>query len=217
MRIKQVLTNNYPMDIIEREIHKFMNKVLPDTPRLENTTPPLEPLTFYYQNQMTSNYKTDEKKLKSLFSEHIHSVNEDSKVELVIFYKTKKLRSLFIKNKITPEVPLEKKHHVVYQYKCNREGCNTFNPTYIGYTTCTLYDRFGMHTQGSSSIKKHLTEAHSVTRVARRDLLESVKVLKHITDKRQLIMTEAILIKELKPSLNTQAEGCSKILKIFKH
>ena len=93
-------------------------------------------------------------------------------------------------------------------------GCNS--PLYIGYTTCTLYDRFGMHTQ-NGSIKKHLAEAHNIQRIPRRELLESTEVLATCNIKRKLVMTEAIFIKDMKPALNSQDEGCNRLLKIFKH
>ena len=106
------------------------------------------------------------------------------------------------------------RHHVVYQFQCNKEGCNAPDPPrYIGYTTCTLADRFAQHV----SVKKHMTEAHGITRVNKRNLLECVTVMQQISDRRRLIMTEAMIIKEHKPTLNSQEEGSYRLLKIFKH
>jgi hypothetical protein len=47
-------------------------------------------------------------------------------------------------------------------------------------------------------------------------MLKDVDVLKTIQDKRDLIFTEAILIKTLKPSLNSQNEGADRILKYLR-
>ena len=162
---------------------------------------------------MTSQYKLDEKKLKSLITDHVHPAT-GRVVKFHIFYKNRKLQNLFIHNKPKVDTPADKLHHVVYQYTCENEGCNA--PKYIGYTTCTLYSRFGGHTQ-SGSIMKHQRECHGVTgTIYRRNLLKSVVVLKKVSDKQKLISTE-VLIKNESPALNSQEEGSDRILNIFKH
>ena len=60
-------------------------------------------------------------------------------------------------------------------------------------------------------------EKHGLRKVSKSDLTQSTSVLKSCDSKGRLRMTEAILIKELKPTLNSQDEGCDKLLKIFKH
>ena len=107
------------------------------------------------------------------------------------------------------------RHHVVYSYSCNIDGCNS-SQNYIGYTTCTVDERFRMHTQ-AGSIKRHLNTAHGINRVTKKDLISNVKILESCSNKGKLRMTEAICIKELKPNLNSQEEGCDRLLKIFKH
>ena len=73
-----------------------------------------------------------------------------------------------------------------------------------------------MHTQ-TGSIKNHIRDFHGEARVTRQQLTECVKVLCMNNSVGYLRMTEAILIKEIKPSLNSQEEGCDRLLKIFKH
>ena len=180
----------------------------------EATVEGRENVNLFFQNQMTSHYKSDENKLKSLIAQQVFPAI-GKVVNFQIFYKNRKLRSLLIRNKPKIDTPVDKMHHVVYQYTCKDEGCNA--PKYIGYTTCTLYNRFGSHTQ-SGSIMRHLREQHSVTgTIYRRKLLQSVKVLKSEENKQKLILTEAVLIKDLRPTLNSQEEGADKILNIFKH
>ena len=104
---------------------------------------------------------------------------------------------------------------MVYRYACNQEGCNS-SPNYVGYTTCTVAERFKMHAQ-TGSIKKHLSEAHGMTRIPKADLIQSTTVLRVCHSKGRLRMMEAVLIKETKPSMNAQDEGCDRLLKIFKH
>ena len=163
---------------------------------------------------MTSNYKTEEEKLRKIVDKHISCVSPGSKVNLLIYYKTKKTKNLFIKNNMHRNIDSNKRHHVVYQYTCSRVGCNSAK--YIGYTSCSLHERFKMHTQNGSIIK-HLREHHKIQKIPRKDLLEDTSVLATVPDRRKLIMTEAVIIKEKKPSLNSQAEGCDRLIKIFVH
>ena len=121
---------------------------------------------------MTSNYKAEEKKLHEIIEKHVKPTNSESSVKLTIYYRNRKLKDMIIKNKPKRTLDEQKRHHVVYQYSCNLAGCNA--PQYIGYTTCTLYDRFGQHTQ-SGSIKKHRSEKHEILRTTRRELLQENK------------------------------------------
>ena len=127
------------------------------------------------------------------------------------------MKSLYIKNNIHNNKEIASEHHVVYQYTCNRGDCNVTHPSYIGYTTCSINNRFKMHTQNSSSIKKHLQELHNINTIKTADLIPHVKILHKSADRRNLILTEAIYIKQERPNLNAQNEGSEKILKIFKH
>ena len=95
------------------------------------------------------------------------------------------------------------------------EGCNSSK--YIGFTTCSLKERFRTHTQNSSSIKRHLSEAHNINRTTTVELLKYVTVLHRTQDKRDLIFSEALFIKMEKPLLNSQNDFSNKILKVFKH
>ena len=66
-------------------------------------------------------------------------------------------------------------HHCVYQYSCSRDRCNS-TQTYIGYTTCIIFNRFKMHTQNSSSIKKHLSDSHQINKISTADLILNTKM-----------------------------------------
>ena len=146
-------------------------------------------------------------------SNNVKPVDVNDTVSLRIYYKNKKLKNLFIRNK-TSSSEISDRHHVVYLYSCNREGCSS--STYIGYTTCTVAERFRMHTQ-NGSIKNHLMECHGENRTPKKQLIECVSILFTSNSLGYLRMTEAILIKDMKPSLYSQDEGCDKLLKIFKY
>ena len=164
---------------------------------------------------MCSNYKMEEKQLTSIISKYVKPVEEDNnQVDLRIFYRNKSLKSMLIRNRPTTTSQISNRDHVVYRYKCTQEGCNASQ--YIGYTTCKIDERFRNHAQ-TGSIKKHHIEKHGATRVSKNDLIESTSILRSCQSKGRLRMTEAVLIKELKPNLNSQDEGCDKLLKIFKH
>ena len=47
---------------------------------------------------------------------------------------------------------------MLHEYVCDQDACDA--PDHIGYCTCSLYDRFGMHTQ-NGSIKRHLIKVHA--------------------------------------------------------
>ena len=182
---------------------------------MKEPAPTKDKVEIFYEGQMHSNYKVDEKQLQNIITKYIKPADENHQVKLQIYYRNRKLKNLFIKNQDKRDNDIRDRHHVVYQYTCNQSGCNS-TQSYIGYTTCTIDDRFRMHAQ-SGSIKKHLSEHHGITRIPKNDLIPSTSVLATCHSKGKLRMTEAILIKELKPSINSQDEGCDKPLKIFKH
>ena len=211
-RIKQILTNNnYPMKLIDRTVHDFLRDKL--VPKQQITAK--NKIQIFYEGQMYSNYKVEEKQLTNIIKKYIQPTDEDHQVKLQIYYKNKKIKHLFIRNRVIQENDVRNRDHVVYQYTCNQGGCNS-TQSYVGYTTCTIDDRFRMHTQ-TGSIKKHLMEQHGIRRIAKNDLIASTNVLRSCCSKGRLRMTEAVLIKELRPQLNSQEEGCDRLLKIFKH
>ena len=207
-RLKQLFTNNnYPMQVINTIVNSFMSKITStDTPQ----PPPSEipPVQFFYRNQMSSQYKQEERNLQRIINRCVVPRN-DARMQLHIYYKNKKLRSLFIKN--NPHA--SKDHHVVYKYTCAITSLCQQDKYYIGYTTTTLKQRMTMHAQ-KGSILEHATETHDY-RIRTAEILENITNLFHSPDKQELEIAEALLIKEKKPTLNNQREGECRILKIF--
>ena len=215
-RLKQLFTNNnYPLSVVESVIHKFISEKVTSSDNSTVSKP--DSIELYFKNQMTLNYKQDEKQLKTILSKNLKPIDSNKKIRLVIYYKSKKLKNLFIKNNVhSKNRETGQQHHCVYQYSCSRDGCNS-TQTYIGYTTCTIFNRFKMHTQNSSSIKKDLSDLHQKNKISAADLILNTKILKSVPCKRELLITEALYIKSLKPSLNSQTEFSDRILKIFTH
>ena len=53
-------------------------------------------------------------------------LSKDRKIKLAIFYKSRKLSNFFIKNKVhSRSEDINDRHYVVYQYTCNRVGCES--------------------------------------------------------------------------------------------
>jgi hypothetical protein len=200
------------MSIIEKTVKSFMNSLSQG----HREEPAKKKVTLFFQNQMSASYKSEEMQLQKIIKDNVSPVQDDDDLKLLIYYRNRKLRDLIISNKPKSSQPATSdRHHVVYQYTCTRDGCNS-SPKYIGYTSTTVWERFGMHTQ-TGSIKKHLQDIHQIDRIPRKDLIKDVTILRSCPSKRDLMFTEAILIKSEKPSLNSQAEGCDRLLKLFKH
>ena len=63
-----------------------------------------------------------------------------------------------------------------------------------------------------------LFRVHAIQKTTRRELLLKTKNLRPCSERRKLVMTEAIIIiDKKKPVLNSQEEGCDRLLKTFKH
>ena len=151
--------------------------------------------------------------MKNIVDKHLSTVDPDANHKLQIYYKTKMVSNLFLKNKKHQSEEPYQRHHVVYQYSSNRAGCTTSN--YIGYTTCNLHKRFKMHTHNGSVIK-HLREKHKIYKIFRKkNILKDTTVLARCMERKKLLMTEAVQIKEKRPKLNSKNKSCARFAKIF--
>ena len=156
---------------------------------------------------MTNNYKQEEKILRKILQNHVKPTHANTDVKLEIFYKNKKLKNLIIKNNSQPNTD---DANVVYQFSCNETGCTS---SYIGYTTNAIKDRMRQHTY-NGSIKDHILSIHEKT-VNLQSVLENTKIISRKPTKQELLINEALLIKENKPEINIQSHSFTNILKIF--
>ena len=208
-RIKQVLSNNnFPLALIENEIERFLNKKqLPD----DYIMPQDNNIELYFKNQMSSLYKQEENNLCNIIKENVKPVDDQKKITLRVFYRGKKLRSLILRNN-PHKIEGSKRSHVVYKYKCSRQECQPSN-VYVGYTECSLEDRFRNHSQ-NGSILAHNLDKHQ-HKITASEMLENTEILCSYPTKQELVIAEALLIKEITPALNGQREGETRILNIF--
>ena len=59
-------------------------------------------ITLYYKNTMPSAYKEDEKAIKKIIHNNVSPVSTDTKLQVIIYYKTRKTASLIMKNSCLP-------------------------------------------------------------------------------------------------------------------
>ena len=161
---------------------------------------------LYYRSQMTTLYKREEKEIQNIIATFTKTPN-GSNIKPTIYYKNRKLKHLLIRN--NPNKPSEE-FNVVYKYSCTETHCNVAQTDYIGHTTATIKDRFKQH----ASIKKHFRITHNKN-ITGSEMLANVTVLARAQNKQDLIIMEALLIKQHQPVINTQAEDFNRILKIF--
>ena len=81
---------------------------------------------------------------------------------------------------------------------------------YIGHTTTTIKKRTKQH----SSIKKHYKGTHNCN-ITGSQILPNIKILAKLFGKADLMILEALLIKQQRPMINIQAEDFNRVLKIF--
>ena len=81
---------------------------------------------------------------------------------------------------------------------------------YIGHTTTTIKKRTIQH----SSIKKHYKETHNCN-ISGSQIQQNIKILAKLSGKADVMILEALLIKQLRPMINIQAEDFNRVSKIF--
>jgi hypothetical protein len=205
-RIKQLLTNNnYPITVIEKEIHNFLQRKLNE----KDISSKPELIKLYYKNQFNSNYKHEEKQLRKIIENNVKPTSSTGEVKLLIYYQARKLKNLFIKNNPHGSSSISS---VVYRYTCDHEGCQP-TQTYIGYTISTLVERMRNHAQHGSILNHNKTQHNK--KITTQEIVSNTKVIKKLPTKTDLLIAEALLIKEHNPTLNAQREGETRILSIF--
>lgn len=158
---------------------------------------------------MSSDYKQTEKQIKNIVKTNMKPTELSKDLKLTIYYKNPKLKNILIKNNCSVSSK-EETVGVVYQYNCPKDGCSSRQEKYIGYTTTMLKTRMRQH----KSIQLHHLEIHN-SRIKCKEMLENTEILHKTNNKRNIIILEALSIKQLSPSLNSQEEGTTRILKIF--
>ena len=145
--------------------------------------------------------------MQSIIHENVKPVNEEKQIKLVIYYRSKNVQNLVMRNNMARCKDDLKKTNVIYQFTCPSEDCRSLHcGNYIGCTSTTLSRRLTMHLQDGAP-KAHMREQHD-SNITRKQLVENTKILKSCSDQRQLTILEALFIREYSPALNRQLKSC---------
>ena len=200
-RVTQVLVNNgYRNQEVADAISKCLNSWY-ETP--EEPRPVEEVIRLYYRNHMSSQYKADEAAIKKIVSKCVIPNNNDARLQFIIFYKSMKTSNLILKNNPASQPPELQRSHLVYEYTCKQGNCEALPSSYIGMTTTKLSRRLTLHLNDGAP-KKHTREVHG-TSLTREMLVEGTTILQQEKNAQRLQILEALLIKDLRPTLNCQA------------
>ena len=200
-RSSQVLTNNgFSNNEIQRVTKKIIDKWYQNNNEQQQEQ---EIIKVYYRSVFSSAHEDDESIIKKIFKKNIKAVNPTTRVQLVIYYKTKKTSQLLLRNSPHQEQDALQRSHIIYRYTCNRGNCAALPSTYVGMTTMKLADRLKSHKYAGAP-KNHMRQEHH-DNITKEDLEGNTEVLASCNDKKRLQILEALYIKELKPSLNVQA------------
>ena len=113
--LKQALVN---IGYAGLSFDRILNKYLANR---ENKSSDSDPVVHkvYYRNQYSSAYKADERVIKDIVKKNTKCINEKERLNLVIYYKSKTINFLVMKNNQTPQAICTKKYqrHIrVYLY-----------------------------------------------------------------------------------------------------
>ena len=205
-RIKQVMANNgYPQAFTERIIQRKLAQTQSNAPSQEEK----DPTNFYVQLFNLSQFENDRKKLQSILSIHVKSIDQQSRVKVIPYYKPKKLSSQFSTRVRAESI---KRANVVYSFNCNEDSCNE---SYVGYTTQKLENRIKQHRYKSSSICKHFMYEHDKLPSSLSNFVQCFDVLFASENVRNLKIVEAIKIKSEKPHIKVKYNEFYDSLQLF--
>ena len=198
--ITLLVNNGYSQQSIDHVIRRKMDKFH----STEEIKPDTNFITIYYKGYMNTGYKEDEKAIKNIIHRNVTPTNNESKIKIVIYYKTRKTCQLAMKNSCLPSNDRLQESHVVYEYQCNVSASGCCNAKYIGMTSTTLSKRLTAHLQ-DGAIKNHVKTAHGST-ITRKKIEEGTTIRVRENDAKRLRMAEAVLIYKQKPKLNVQLQ-----------
>ena len=100
--------------------------------------------------------------------------------------------------------------NILYKYTCPREDCELQKQQYIGHSVTTLLT---MHLNNGCPLQ-HAATVHN-QKLTRANLMDNTKILYHESNFKKLTILEAVAIKKLNPSINSQCTGSDLILQYY--
>ena len=138
-------------------------------------------------------YGTSSITLKRKINHLLHRFH-NQKIKLV--FVARRLRTIF---KVKDSTPKCLRSSVVYKFTCSEDP----NATYVGETGRQLIRRIQDHVSSNTAVTEHLRTCSSCS-AQQHDFTENFSIIGHATDSFERTIKEALLIKQLKPNLNTQ-------------
>ena len=202
-RVQQLLVNN---GYSNREVQAKLRRIIdgwyqglpPASPTEEGTTHKI-----FYKSHMSTKYKEDERAIKDIIRRNVTPRESNDKLSIIIYYRSKKTSSLLMKNDTAPRPVGVRRSHVVYKFTCPEEDCTPL-ASYVGMTTTTLSRRLTLHLQQGGP-KEHLQTIHGRS-LDRETIVNQTEIIAAEKDPRRLAILEAVIIKEMHPSINRQVE-----------
>ena len=200
--------NEYPEQVVENEIQKFIKNRQPaqatgtndqqadEQPQPQEPQAPPAPTRYMVLPYVSNRVEGFTKRLKA----HVNKFYPQ--VDFNIAFRTPNEIGKFFpfKDKVTQ---VERRALVVYRIKCEHEDCDA---SYIGKTSRILCHRLKEHqTQANSACRQHEQE-----NPGHRMAYEQVEVLDSAESNFKLEMKELLHIIQRKPSLNRQLNAQSK-------
>ena len=203
-RIKSLLANNqYRVTDIDAQIRRLLHRYC-HSPTDKHETKSTE-IHLYYQNKMSSAYKSEEKAVRNIINKNCIPSRPDHRINFIIYYKSPKISGLVMKNDLSRDISQLKATNVVYEFRCPIGDCaHRPNASYIGHTTTTLSRRMTMHLQNGAP-KQHMRSAHSRT-LTRTDIVNNTTILGRCNHKTRLKVLEAVTIRDRDPLINRQMD-----------
>lgn len=203
---KNLIQNRFPMNIIQTEIRKLIDKLYTSEDVFKDSNQ-LDDIRFFTRCFDASSFKGDKQYLEQLFRKHVIPNDEKQKISIMVYYKPKKLSSCF---SLRTRRDLCSSHDVVYRFDCPKVSCQA---SYIGYTTNTLKHRAQQHKYKPSKIHDHFMDDHNETPT---DLLDNFSILYGNSNFMALKLAEALLIRDKMPDINVRYNEMSAILNLYK-
>ena len=166
-------------------------------------------------NFMNPYYKHNEAAIRQIFKDHLRTVNANDRLQLIIYYKSTKTRSLVMKNNLTPKLRELARTNLIYDFTCSIDACKhlpTRQVRYSGLTTCTLSRRLSLHLQ-KGAILKHCQSEHGRS-ITRDEIVSMTRARYYVSDVRRLEILEALIIRLEDPEVNKQDTGKVRFLKL---
>ena len=207
--IKQTLiNNNYSNTLVDKITFDFINSKIETTPK-----PPTNTISVFYNSQYHKNYKIEERILREIISRNTECIQQNTKLNIVFYYKNPKASSLVMRNNLSPPTPTIKKTNVIYCFKCPLPHGDAVE--YVGLTSTTIDRRLTSHLQ-RGSILEHFKDCHS-TKPTKQQLADNTTILDHAPDRYRLFIKEALHIIKQNPSINRQYDNFTNVLKLYTH